>query len=158
AHAFDQKIAPALTRRLTPVAATVGGGLIGNARMVRAIGQSCDRVAAAEEEFRAAGIANRPSTGLLGQFQNGAALTDRDDVLDEFRGGFHLDLVGMRERRVAANGAASDPQHVRRRACFALPWGGAGRSFGASGEAKPMDLSDDCVAGNAAEFGSDLTG
>ena len=74
------------------------------------------------------------------------------------RRGFGLDFVGVRERRVAANGVASDPQHVRRRACFALPRGGAGRSFGAAGEAEPMDLADDCIAGDAAELGSDLTG
>src|SRR5258707_8759532 len=59
----------ALPRRLRRLAATVGGGLIGDPRVMRAIGQAGQRLAAAEEEFRTGGIADRPMTGRLIQFQ-----------------------------------------------------------------------------------------
>jgi hypothetical protein len=41
---------------------------------------------------------------------------------------------------------------------FALPWGGAGSSFGTAGEAEPVDLPDDCIASDTTEFGRYLTG
>src|SRR5262249_56436443 len=101
--------ASGLARGRTPVAATIGRWLIGDTRMVGAIRQTRDRIAAAEEELGAAGIADRPAAGLLGQFQNGAALANRDNVLDELRNNLGLDLVGVHESGIASDGAASDP-------------------------------------------------
>src|ERR1700722_6990007 len=57
---------PRLLRRL---AAAVAGRLVGDPRVVRAIGQAGQRLAAAEEEFRTGGIADRPVAGGLVQFQ-----------------------------------------------------------------------------------------
>src|SRR5215469_17520632 len=86
------------TRRLSHrpfVAAAVGRRLIGDARVIGAVGQSGDRIAAAEKEMAAAGVADRPAAGLLVQFQDSAALTDRNDVADQFRLGLQLVIVGV---------------------------------------------------------------
>ena len=91
-----------LTRRRTSVAPR-GGRLIRHAAVIGAIGRAADRVAAAKEEIGAAGIADRPAAGLFRQLQNGAALADRNDVLDQRRRGFLFDLVGVRERGIAAD-------------------------------------------------------
>ena len=63
----------ALPRRLRRLAAPVAGRLIGDPRVVRAIGQAGQRLAAAEEKFRARGIADRPVTGGFVQFQAATA-------------------------------------------------------------------------------------
>src|SRR5262249_12911904 len=83
------------------VAPPVRRRLIRDPRMVGAIGQAGDRVTAAEKEIAAAWIADRPAAGLLVQFQGGAALPDRDDVVDQLRFGLQLVFIGMRQRRVA---------------------------------------------------------
>src|SRR5215471_21410597 len=67
-----------------PVAAHMGR-LIGDARVVRAVGQAGDGLAAAKKEVGMAGIADRPAAGLLVELEQGAALAKRDDVVDEFR-------------------------------------------------------------------------
>src|SRR5262249_22926189 len=82
-------------------------------RMVSAIGQAGDRVAAAEKEIAAAGIADRPAAGLLVQFQDGAALADRADVLDQLRFGLQVVIVGMRQCGIAADRCATDGGHWR---------------------------------------------
>jgi hypothetical protein len=63
---------PCLLRRL---AATVAGRLIGDPRVVRAIGQAGQRLAAAEEEFRTGGIADRPVAGGLVELGSGSSST-----------------------------------------------------------------------------------
>ena len=62
-----------LPRRLRRLAAAVGGRLIGDPRVMRAIGQAGQRLAAAEEEFRAGGIADRPVAGGLVQLRAATA-------------------------------------------------------------------------------------
>ena len=62
-----------LPRRLRRLAAAVAGRLIGDPRVMRAIGQAGQRLAAAEEEFRARGIADRPVAGGLVQFRAATA-------------------------------------------------------------------------------------
>ena len=66
----------------SPVAAHLGR-LIGDARVMGAVGQAGDRLATAEEEVGANGIADRPAAGLLGEFKQCAALTEWDDVIDQ---------------------------------------------------------------------------
>src|SRR5450756_515490 len=56
----DEKQLPDRLRRLS---AAVAGRLIGDPRVMRAIGQAVQRLAAAEEEFRTRGIADRPVAG-----------------------------------------------------------------------------------------------
>src|SRR5436309_1244134 len=69
------------TPERSPVAAHMGR-LIGDARVVRAIGQAGDGLAAAQEEVGMAWIADRPAAGLLIEFEQRAALAERDDVVD----------------------------------------------------------------------------
>src|SRR3974390_3949189 len=63
--------------RRSLVAPAVGGRLVGDARVVRAIGEFVDGIAATEEEIPAARIADRPATGLFGELQPGLALVNR---------------------------------------------------------------------------------
>jgi hypothetical protein len=56
---------PGRLRRLT---APVARWLIGDARVMRAIGQPVQRLATAEKEFRAGGIADRPVAGGFIEF------------------------------------------------------------------------------------------
>src|SRR6185437_7536507 len=143
--------------RRAAFAAPIGGWLIGDARVIGAIGQAGDRIAAAEEEIAAARIADRPPAGLLVQLKQRAALADRNDVVDQLRFGLGLDLIGMRQRGIAADHRTPDAQHVGRRARLARPWRPCARALGAARQAKPMHLADHRVTGDAAEFGRDLT-
>src|SRR3974390_3733580 len=59
------------------VAPAVGGRLGGDARVVRAIGELVDGIAATEEEIPAAWIADRPAAGLFGELPPGPALLHR---------------------------------------------------------------------------------
>src|SRR4051795_11567525 len=61
-----------LPRRLARLPAAVGGRLVGDARVMSAIGQALQRLAAAEEEIRAGRIADRPMAGALAEFQQRA--------------------------------------------------------------------------------------
>src|SRR5277367_992810 len=140
------------------IATPVARRLIGHARVIGAVGQSAERIAAAEEKVAAAGIADRPAAGLLVQFKNGTALADRNDVVDQFRLGFAFDVISMRERGIAADRGPPDAQHVRGGARFALPRRRARRALGAAGESQSMHLADHRVAGDAAKLGRDLTG
>ena len=72
----------AVLPRLRRLAAAVGGGLIGDARVVRAIGQAVECLAAAEEEFRARGIADRPVAGGFAEFEQRQPLAHRHDIVD----------------------------------------------------------------------------
>src|SRR3569623_3326721 len=103
---------------------TVARGLVGDARMVRAIGQATKRLSAAEKELAAARIAARPVAGVFRQFEQGAALVHRHHVVERDRIGYGLDLIGMSERGVAARHRAGDAHHVLRGAHLALAWSG----------------------------------
>src|SRR5215471_8810668 len=127
--------------------------------MVSAIGQSFDGPAAAKEEVRRAWIADRPVALAFGQFEDRAALPDRDDIFYQLRFGLQVLLISMQGRkgRVAANARSGNshdraigprPTLARNRGRWAL---------GASGQAKPMHLADHRIAGNAAEFRRNLT-
>src|SRR6267143_850297 len=59
--------------RLRWLAAAITGRLIGDPRVIRAIGQAGQGLAATEEEFRTGGIADRPMAGRLIQLQQTAA-------------------------------------------------------------------------------------
>ena len=104
-----------------------------------------------------AGIADRPAAGLLGELEQGAALAERDDVVDQLGFRLDLELVGMRERGVAAHRRARDPQHVRMRARLARARRRRGRRLGAARQPEPVHLADHRIAGDAAELCGDLT-
>src|SRR5476649_487135 len=142
-----------LTSKRALVAPPVGHGLVGDARVIGAIRLLVRVLAATEEEFRAARIADRPTAGLVGQLQQGLALLERD--FDQFRLG--LDFVFVGQRGVAPHRGPRHPHHARGTG-LARPWRGRGRAFGAAGEAEAVDLADHRVAGDAAEFRRDLAG
>src|SRR6476646_9026343 len=145
------------TAERPPVAAHVGR-LVGDARVKGAIGQGGDRPPAAKEEFGLAGIADRPAAGLLGQFEQGPALTHGNHVVDEFRLRLSVEVIGMGERGVAADGRARDPHHVLVRTRLARPRRRRGRRFGATRKPEPVHLADHGIAGDAAQLGGDLAG
>src|SRR6202161_4593323 len=94
-----------------PIPAPLAGRLIRHPRVIRAIGQAADGVAAAKEKLAAAGIADRPPAGLLGPLQDGPALADRKDVIDQFRCGLRLHFVGVGECGIAADRSTADAHH-----------------------------------------------
>src|ERR1700690_3913704 len=112
-------------------AAAPAGRLIRPPRVMRTTGRPAEGVAAAKEKPAAAGIADRPAAGLLGQFKNGPALADRNDVIDQFRCGLRLHFIGVGERSIAADRSAADAHH--RRARLAWPRRSAGCALGAAG-------------------------
>src|SRR5262249_53456048 len=114
------------TPERSPVAAHMGR-LIGDARVVRAIGQAGDGLAAAKEEVGVAWIADRPAAGLLVELEQRAALADRDDVVDQLRLQLDIELVGLGERGVAPYRRPRDPQHMPMWARRARARGGRGR-------------------------------
>src|SRR5205814_4877616 len=83
------------------VAPPFAGGLISNPRVIGAIRQAGYRVAATEKEVVTAGVADRPAAGLLVEFQNGPALADWNDVVDQFRFGLQFEIVSMRQCHIA---------------------------------------------------------
>src|SRR5262249_31205607 len=139
----------------SPVAAHMGR-LIGDARVVRAIGQAGDGLAAAKEEVGMAWIADRPSTGLLVELEQRAALADRDDVVDQLGLQLDIELVGLRERGVAPYRRPRNPQHMPMGARFARARGGGGWRLGAARQPEPMHLADHRIAGDAAKLRGDL--
>src|SRR5499426_4308473 len=106
------------TPERSPVAAHMGR-LIGDARVVRAIGQAGDGLAAAKEEVGMAWIADRPAAGLLVELEQGAALAERDDVVEQLRFQLDIGFVGLGERGVAPYRRPRNPQHMRMGACLA---------------------------------------
>src|SRR5207247_3970391 len=98
----------------------------------RRSGQAGERLAAAEEEVGATGIADRPAAGLLSEFEQCAALTEWDDVVDQLGLGLHIKFVGVRKRGVAPHRRARYPQHVRLGARLARPGPGRGWRLGAA--------------------------
>src|SRR5947209_14374552 len=101
-----------LPRRLRRLAPAVAGGLVGNARMMRAVGQAGQRLAAAKEEIRAGGIADRPMASGLIQFQQRYSLAHWNDIVVGDRIRFQLDFESMRQRGIAARSGTGDPHHV----------------------------------------------
>ena len=135
------------------VAPAVAHWLVGDARVIGAIRRLVRVFAAAEEEFRAAGIADRPAAGLFGQLQQSLALLDRN--FDQFRLGLGLVFIG--ERGIAPHRGARHPHHARGTR-LARPWRGRGGALGAAGQAEAVHFADHRITGDAAEFGRDLAG
>src|SRR5712691_4528927 len=125
--------------------------------MVGAVGQAGDGLAAAEEEVGAARIADRPAAGLLGELEQGAALAERNDIVDQLGLGLGVELVGMRQRGIAPYRRARDPQHVRMGARLARARRRRGRRLGAPRQSEPVHLADHRVAGDAAKLCGNLT-
>src|SRR5580692_10707279 len=86
-----------LTPHRAAIAAAVARRLIGDPRMVAAIGRAGAGLTAAEEEVGAARISNRPAASVFGQLEDGAALAERNDIVDQLRLRLLLEIVGMRE-------------------------------------------------------------
>src|SRR6185312_2872186 len=127
-----------------------------DARVMRAIGQARKRLAAAEEEIRACGIADRPVAGGFVEFEQRQPLAHRHEVVESDRIGLHLDFESVRQRGVAARDWARYPHHLLRRARLALPRGGRGGALGAAGQAQPVHLADHSVPCHISEFRGDL--
>src|SRR6476659_2488763 len=89
----------ALSERRLAIAALIRR-LVGGARVIVAVGQAFQRLAAAEEEFGGRRIADRPAAGVLVELQERAALPDRDNILDQLWLGLLIHLIGQRERGV----------------------------------------------------------
>src|SRR5262245_18031712 len=68
-----------------PLASSIGDGLVSNPCMISAVWQPNHGLAATEKEVGLTRITNWPMTFVLGQFQNGAALSDRHHVFDRKR-------------------------------------------------------------------------
>src|SRR5262245_2155848 len=144
----------------SPVAAPVGGRLVGHARVIGAIGQLADGLAATEEEVLCAGIADRPAAFGVRELEQGTALSNRDDVLQRLGLRLRLELVDRervaRERGVAAHRRPRHAQHVRGCARLARARDRRGRRLGAPRQAEPVDLADHGVARDATELGRNL--
>src|SRR5579859_4995714 len=100
--------------RLVAIAPAIDRGLIGDARMMRAVWQALQRLAAAEEELGTAGIADRPVAGILREFEQGLALIHRNHIVVGDGIVLRLGLEGVGERGVAARHRTRDAHHVLR--------------------------------------------
>src|SRR5260370_24731056 len=126
--------------------------------MVSAIGQTFDGLAAAKEEVRRTWVADRPMALAFGQFKNRTALSDRNDIFDQFGFGLEFRLIRMQrsESGVAAN---ARPRNSHERAMsprLALAWHRGRWALGAPRQPQPMHLSDDRIARNAAKLRRNL--
>src|SRR5262245_22276192 len=92
--------------------------LIGDTAVIRAIRQFIHCFAATEEEVAAAGIAHRPTAGLLRQLQKGLALLDRN--FNQLR--FRLEVVVIGKRGIAPHRRPWNPHHMAGRTGLAWPW------------------------------------
>ena len=126
--------------------------------MVRAIGQAGQRLAAAEEEFRAGRIADRPVAGGLAELLQRQPLAHRHHIVVGDRVRLHLDFEGMGQRGVAARDRARHPHHVLGRTGLALARGGRGGALGAAGKPQPVNLADHGIPGHISELRGDLAG
>ena len=111
-------------RRLRRLAAAVAGRLIGDPRVMRAIGQAGQRLAAAEEEFRTGGIADRPVAGGLVEFQQRQPLAHRHHVVV----GDRIRLQSRLRTHAPARCCRARPGATTRIMCWAgraLRWRGA---------------------------------
>src|SRR5260370_28364033 len=126
--------------------------------MVSAIGQTFDGLAAAKEEVRRAWVTDRPMALAFGQFKDRTALSDRNNIFDQFGFGLEFRLVRMQCSKscVAAN---ARPRNSHERAMgprLALARHRGQWALGAPGQTDPMHLSDHRIARNTAEFRRDL--
>src|SRR4029453_1991695 len=110
--------------------------------MVCAIGEPGDGLPSAKEEIGLPGIADRPAASLLRELEQGAALAQRDDVIEQLRLGLDVELVGVSERGVAAYRRPRDSQHVRMDARLARAGGSGGRGLRAAPKAEPGALHE----------------
>src|SRR5438067_7450606 len=95
-----------------PLAAAVRRRLVGDAAVITAIRHAHHRLAAAEEEIRLSGIPDGPVAFFLIELDQRAALTDRDDVLDQLRLGLEIVFIGGArcERGIAAYRSSHAPE------------------------------------------------
>src|SRR5688500_3955280 len=140
-----------LSAQRPPIAADIGG-LIGDTRMISAVRQAGDGLTATEEKLSVAGITDRPPAGFFRELEQGSTLAERNDVVDQLGLRLDIEIVGMSQSRVAANGGSRDPQHLRMGTCLARALPGCGGRLGAPRQSEPMHLSDHRVARNAAEL------
>src|SRR6266853_705067 len=96
----------------------------------------------------------------FGQLKNRTALSDRNDIFDQFGLGLEFLLIRMQlsKGRVATY---ARPRNSHERAMgprLALAWYGGRRVLGAPGQTEPMHLSDHRIAGNAAKLRRNLGG
>ena len=116
------------------------------------------RLAAAEEEVRAAGIADRPVAGVFVQFQQRQALVHRHDVVVGDR--VRLRARPRKRGRARYCRATPDarPASYAGRTRLARPRRRRGRALGAAGKPEPMNFADHGIARHIAEFRGDLAG
>src|ERR1043165_1212116 len=95
--------------------------LVGDARVIAAIGNPRGGLAATEEEVGLARIADRPAALVVVELEQRAALSDRDDILDRLDLRLHVVVVGRLrgERGVAAYHRARRGGNLRRGARLA---------------------------------------
>src|SRR6266404_3341289 len=126
--------------------------------MVSAIGQTFDGLAAAKEEVRRAWVADRPMALAFGQFKNRTALSDRNDIFDQFGFGLEFRLIRMQrsKSRVDANARPRNSHERAMRPRLALAWHRGRWALGAPGQTEPMHLSDHRIAGNTAKLRRNL--
>src|SRR6202521_647119 len=96
-------VAEPLSRR-PPLAAAVRRRLVGNPAVVAAVRHAHHCLAAAEEEIRLSRVPDRPMAFFVIELDQRAALTDRDDVVDQLRLGLEIVFIGGArcERSIAA--------------------------------------------------------
>src|SRR5215475_13429906 len=117
--------------------------------MVPAIRQTFDSLAAAKEEVRRAWVADRPVALAFIEFKNRTALSDRNDIFDQFGLGLELRLIRLQwsKSRVAANARSRNSHERAMRPRLALARHRGRWVLGAPGQAQPMHLSDHRIAG-----------
>src|SRR5262245_46949699 len=138
----------------TTVAPPIGHRLVGDARMITAVGETFGRLATAEGEVGITRIADRPAAAAVIQLDQRTALTHRNDILHHLRFGREIKIVDRRQRGIAAHRRANAQHGVRAR--LARSRGGRRDALGTARQAQSMDLSNHRVAGHAAEFVGDL--
>src|SRR5713226_7989887 len=120
---FDLQLAPPNERRRSkplsrrpPFPAAVRRRLVGDPAVIAAVRHAHDRLAAAEEEIRLSRVPDRPMAFFVIELDQRAALTDRDDVVDQLRLGLEVVFVsGARcEGGIAAYRRSHAPEQVRR--------------------------------------------
>src|SRR5258708_5481913 len=126
--------------------------------MVAAIGQTFDGLAAAKEEVRRTWVTDRPMALAFGQFKDRTALSDLNNIFDQFGFGLEFRLVRMQCSKscVAANARPRNSHEHAMGPRLALVRHRGRWALGAPGQTEPMHLSDHRIARNAAEFRRDL--
>src|SRR5207253_8920851 len=84
------------------------GRLVGKTGVIGTIRQAADRLSTAEEEIGVTRIADGPAAGILRELEQATALAQGYHVVGQLGFGLELDLISLRERRVAAHTRARD--------------------------------------------------